>query len=341
MLTNEPSVCVCVPTYQSAKTIRETIQSLLDQSYRNITIHVVDNASTDDTLTLVQQFEDARIILHTNQEHVSGEQNFNRCINLAHGDYSAIYHADDVYLPDMIMQACFFLQNHDVGVVLTEAYLIDSFSKVTGVLKTPIDVVSSDSTYDFKTLFQAVMKHYNFMICPSAMFKTEVLKHTVTNWSQPKFGNSADLDVWFRVAKAHGVGILPLPLMRYRLSQQQASHLVRRGVERPDFFHVMDHYLSQPEVQAMVNQEDLLHYADLERRNKVMRATSHFMEGHLVKAKALSESWRSTQLWRAAIKNKRGKLTLCLNSLLRIFILFRLHKTGKIVFSRLLNWVAR
>ena len=97
-----PLVCICVPTYNSAASIRETLESILAQTYLNLTIHVSDNASTDGTLKIVESISDRRISLHRHDVNVGGEGNFNRCIHFAAGKYTAIFHADDIYEPDMV-----------------------------------------------------------------------------------------------------------------------------------------------------------------------------------------------------------------------------------------------
>src|SRR4030066_149394 len=92
-------VCICVPCYNSSETIFETITSLQQQTYKDISIIVVDNASTDDTVAIVRKIaeNDNRIEIRVNETNIGGEANYSRCIQLSQGDYTAIYHADDVY----------------------------------------------------------------------------------------------------------------------------------------------------------------------------------------------------------------------------------------------------
>ena len=98
----KPLVCVCIPTFNSAATIRETLASIVNQSYKHLNIHVVDNDSTDDTLQIVLEFNDPRIRLYKNKINVGAEGNFNRCIQSATGEYTAIFHADDIYESAMV-----------------------------------------------------------------------------------------------------------------------------------------------------------------------------------------------------------------------------------------------
>ena len=97
MMSNSPLVCICVPTYNVESTVRETILSILAQTYSNIVVHISDNSSTDNTLSIIEALNDPRIIIHRNETNVGGEGNFTRCIQMATGKYTAIFHADDVY----------------------------------------------------------------------------------------------------------------------------------------------------------------------------------------------------------------------------------------------------
>lgn len=97
-MSNElPLVCICVPTYNVAVTVRETLESILTQTYSNLVVHVSDNASTDETLRVVESIPDARIHVHRQIENIGAEGNFTKCIQLTTGKYTAIFHADDVY----------------------------------------------------------------------------------------------------------------------------------------------------------------------------------------------------------------------------------------------------
>jgi len=99
-----PLVAVCIPAYNSEKTIPATLESVLGQTYKNIKVIVSDNASTDGTAEIVGRFaaSDPRLAIFRHPRNIGGEANFNHCIQLGDGDYTAIFHADDVYSPTMI-----------------------------------------------------------------------------------------------------------------------------------------------------------------------------------------------------------------------------------------------
>ena len=240
-LGNLPLVCICIPTYNAAATIRETLKSILAQTYRNLVVHVSDNASTDGTLRVVESLADFRVCIHTNAENIEGEGNFNRCIQFAEGKYTAIFHADDTYEPDMVAKQVAYLEaNPKVGAVFTAATTIDANGKASRVIGRSGISNSNIINYDFPLLFKTILRRGNFIVCPSAMVRTHVYKDEILRWRADLFRYSADLDVWLRIAISHSVAFLNEPLMRYRVDSNQFSSTVRLRTERADFFLVMD-----------------------------------------------------------------------------------------------------
>ena len=335
-MTEQPLVCICIPTYNAAGTVRETLLSILSQTYRNLVVHISDNASTDDTLEIIEVLGDSRVHIHRNQINIGGEENFNRCIKLAEGKYTAIFHADDLYEPQMVERQVAFLESHaEAGAVFTAASMIDETGKKFGEISFPAGLGSFDRLYGFETVFKAVLRHSNFFICPSVMARTQVYQQDIQSWRGSLFNSSADLDVWLRIARKHPIGLLPAPLMRYRVSANQFSAKVRLQTERADFFLVTEHYLAQEDVRGMLDHTDLENYARLDRRDRVMRAVNCFLSARLGEAKSLLHDIYSWDAWKAGMQTKRGLGVLVAGIYLRGLLLFRLEKTGRLTLGYL------
>jgi len=330
-----PLICICIPTYNAERTIQEMLASVVNQSYSNMIIHVVDNASTDRTLAHVAMFDDPRISIYRNEINIGAEGNFNRCIQLARGKYTAIYHADDVYEPHMVGRQVAFLEaNPEAGAVFTEASLIDESGKVIGDIHLPRGMASVDHLYDFTDILKAVLKHSNFLICPSTMVRTEVYQQEIKHWMGEMFESSADLDVWFRILQRHPIGILIEPSMRYRISERQWSARVRLGIARADFFIVMDYYLARDDVRAMLTTADLRNYASLERTDRAMRASNLFLLDRREEASVLCLGALSRDALWAATQSRRGFLTLLLAGYLKICLALGLTAIGKAILRK-------
>src|SRR5436309_516341 len=94
-------VSVIVPVYNGARYLRECLDSLLHQTYAEFEIIVADDASTDDTPAIIASYGD-RVRSLRQAVNVGIYANANAGIELARGEFVAIYHADDVYDPRIV-----------------------------------------------------------------------------------------------------------------------------------------------------------------------------------------------------------------------------------------------
>lgn len=105
-MTAEPFVSVVTPVYNGANFIRECIESVLGQTYRNLEHVILDNASTDDTGAIAAEFaaKDSRVRVHRNQRTLPMVENWNRSMKLASdaASYVKILHADDAMYPECL-----------------------------------------------------------------------------------------------------------------------------------------------------------------------------------------------------------------------------------------------
>lgn len=325
-----PLVCICIPTYNAAATIRETLESICTQTYPNLVVHISDNLSTDDTLNIVESIEDSRITIHRHTENIGGEGNFNRCIEYAEGKYTAIFHADDIYESTMVASQVAFLEAHPrAGAVFTEASLINETGSMIGEIRMPKGLVSPNGLYDFPTMFKAILHHSNFFICPSVMVRTYVYQQEIKYWRGELFKSSADLDLWLRILQAHPIGYLTERLMRYRISNSQWSARVRSGTERADFFLVTDYYLAQESVCLLLDELDFNNYRRLERRDRIMRSVNLFISGQPSETHNMLHDLFGWDALGAAFKSKRGAFFLLLGLYVKLLTALKLYKFGK------------
>lgn len=330
MSDERPMVCICIPTYNAAATIRETLVSILAQTYANLVIHVSDNASNDDTLKVIELMADSRIRIHSHSENIGAEGNFNRCIQLAGGKFTAIFHADDIYEPDMVTKQVAFLEAHpEAGAVFTDASIIDGKGRRIGRLRLPGDIASQGGLYGFATMFKAVVRHSNFFVCPSFMVRTQIYQQEIGGWRGEQFGWGADLDVWLRILQIHPIGHIPEQLIRYRISNAQFSARVRLDTERGVLFRVLDHYIGQDRVRAVLDRNDLRNYRWLERRDRVMRALNLFLADRRQEARQLLGDIFSWDALGAAFRSRRGLLVLIAGAYVMLLLALGLKRVGR------------
>lgn len=97
-----PLVSVIIPAYGHAKYIQATIESVLHQSLSDLELIVIDDASPDDTWSILSDFHDPRLRLFRNDFNLGAHATINRGLELSRGRYIAILNSDDVYHPDRL-----------------------------------------------------------------------------------------------------------------------------------------------------------------------------------------------------------------------------------------------
>lgn len=124
------TVAVAIPTYNGAGFIRETIESVLAQTYREFEVVVSDDGSTDDTLDIVQSFDDQRIRVLPDRSRVGAAENWNRAVFSSDARYLKMLPQDDLLYP----------RNLEVLVDALDSHAHASFAAVRR------DVIGADGT---------------------------------------------------------------------------------------------------------------------------------------------------------------------------------------------------
>lgn len=129
-----PLVSIIITSFNYAHTIGDAIRSVLVQDYPNTEILVMDNASTDGTAQVVQQFSDSRILFVRRSENIGMVPNHNAAICAANGEYVAFLSADDIMMPGFISRSVEYLRaNPSVDVKYGSTYFCDLDGNFTGV----------------------------------------------------------------------------------------------------------------------------------------------------------------------------------------------------------------
>lgn len=131
MLLPIPSVSVCIPVYQGERYLAETIRSVLDQSYRDFELVVLDNASTDASGAIARAFGDPRIRVERNSSTVSQSDNFNRVVQLSRAPLVKLLCADDLLHPRCLeLQVAPMEADPGLAVVAARRHMVDEQSRV-------------------------------------------------------------------------------------------------------------------------------------------------------------------------------------------------------------------
>jgi len=122
----EPLVSVIIPAYNSEKYVLEAIESVLFQTYRNLEVIVVDDKSTDNTLSIISSIKDERLHLYRNECNRGIAYTTNRAVSLSRGEYIALMDDDDISMPDRLkIQVDFLEKNREIDIIGGMAEIID------------------------------------------------------------------------------------------------------------------------------------------------------------------------------------------------------------------------
>jgi glycosyltransferase involved in cell wall biosynthesis len=132
-MSGQPLVSICIPAYNSEKYILETVEHALNQTWKNIEVLVVDDASTDGTVEKLKTIQDPRFHYYVNEKNLGMTGNWNRCVCLCKGEYVKLVPADDLLYPGCIAKSAPYLIRHpDVTLVITGTDLINDEGRITG-----------------------------------------------------------------------------------------------------------------------------------------------------------------------------------------------------------------
>lgn len=201
-----PLVTVIVPVFNKEPFIVATLQSILSQDYYNIEIIVIDDGSTDRSVSLISEFRDDRLQL-IRQENRGVESARNRGFEACRGRYVIFHDADDLSLSSRISRQVHFLEKHpEISIVGTWARIIDEQGHGLRLKCPP----RNDYAVSFLLHFESVM------VLSSVMFRRDVLdKHGAFKEGMgPRFVE--DYDMWSRCLLEERFANLALPLLKYR-----------------------------------------------------------------------------------------------------------------------------
>ncbi|WP_283231345.1 glycosyltransferase [Fusibacillus kribbianus] len=191
-----PLVSVCIPAYNSAVYIKRTMESVLNQKYKNIELVVVDDCSKDDTVKIVESMDDPRIRLVKNEKNLGMTGNWNKCLAEAKGEYIKLICADDILYEESIEKELKALLAHpEVTLVMSDTSLIDENGKRTGCFKR----YPRSGILDGRKVAKRALIFKSFFGAPcNTMFPRS--SYEQVGGFDPEFPYILDFDMWLRMA---------------------------------------------------------------------------------------------------------------------------------------------
>ncbi|MHB0856224.1 MAG: glycosyltransferase [Anaerolineae bacterium] len=247
----DPAVSVIVTSYNYARYIRLAIESVLNQTYHDFEVIVVDDGSTDETRSILEGLGDRVTCLFQANQGKSAA--LNRGIQAARGRYVAFLDSDDLWLPDALARrVAVFEADPQVGVVYSHALVIDAEGR-------PLpQTIGAPARYPGQTLRSLLSGNY----IPFATFAVRrSCLDRVGAAFDPKFGATNDWELYLRLSRVCRFHYIDQPTACWRLHGQNWSGNAALMAEQME--RVVERALAEPDLPAEVQRSRPVIYRNL------------------------------------------------------------------------------
>jgi glycosyltransferase involved in cell wall biosynthesis len=223
----EPSVSICIPTHGGRRWVLDSITSGLAQDYPNIEVVVSDDASTDGTAEIAEAIPDARVRVARSDRRLGLAGNWNRSVQLAHGEYVKLLMQDDRLAPTCVSRMADVLsRNPSVGFVFSRRTIVVDDPVDAGAVRLarklerlPERLGALEEVNDGRAIFDAMRRtgfRGNWIGEPTAvMVRRDALDRV--GLFNTRLRQLTDLELWLRLAFFFDVGFVPEALATFRL----------------------------------------------------------------------------------------------------------------------------
>lgn len=217
-MNNQSLISICIPAYNAESFIKETLESVLNQTYQNIEIIITDDCSKDQTVSIINSFSDKRIKFYQNEKNLGVEGNWNKALKLANGKYCKMMGADDILYPTCLEEQLAVLENSDVALVTSHKNVINQDGKLIITRKFP----GNGKYKGVSALKKSLHRGTNIIGEPVAgLFRKEILEKSGYYNGENLY--MIDMDLWSRILKHGDLYVVDKVLYAFRISTQSLS----------------------------------------------------------------------------------------------------------------------
>lgn len=284
---------IVIPLYNKELSIRNTIQSVLDQAYKDFEIIVINDGSTDDSINVVQSFDDSRIkIVNQINQGVSATRN----TGIVHStcEWIAFLDADDLWEPNHLQEIRDMMQSFP-----NKNIYVTSFAFSGNRKKETLD--NTNKVYLVDNYFKQAKKIHILWTSIVVVKKETILK---VGGFDIRMTNGEDLDCWVRLAKSNDIVKSDKVTAIYRLDAENRTTLPR-NLESSNLYYI--------DLDSIYNSDEKDYYINL----ILIRLRSYHRRGDLYNFKRLKSihkciSWKkyASYLIRQSLKSMEKKLKI-------------------------------
>jgi len=235
-----------MPVFNAEKHVKEAIDSVLNQTFKDLELLIIDDGSIDGTEDIINKYKDKdqRVISIKSDTNKGVVHSLNKGLEITRSDFIARIDADDIWISEKLERQIRHLNaDEDLYMSATAKININDNGEVREGEKYP-------HVFEYQEIKQNILKR-NIFCHSSVVFRRDIL-NTVGYYNE-SFVNSEDYEFWIRIIDRHKVEILPDPMVFYRISKDTISYnrikeqryyaikakLMGRRLYRRSFFHLI------------------------------------------------------------------------------------------------------
>lgn len=220
-------VSIIMPSWNTGRFIAESIQSVIDQTYKKWELLIVDDCSTDNTDEVVSSFKDYRIKYFKNEKNLGAALTRNRALREAQGEWIAFLDSDDLWTPEKLEKMITFMKENNCSFAYHEYVKIDEESKPLNIYVSGPSVVTKKKMYN-----------YGYPGCLTFMYNAKAMG--LIQIKDIKKNN--DYAILLKLCKKANCYLLKENLAKYRIRKKSISHdkLSKKLKSHYDLFHLCD-----------------------------------------------------------------------------------------------------
>lgn len=217
-----PKVSIVLPNYNGGKSLKETIQSVLNQTFTDYELIIVDDASTDNSHQIIEQFQDKRIMRHYSEvnRHVAYTTNIG--FTMAKGEYIARIDSDDQWELDKLKKQVEFLDNNkQYGACFTKVNIIDDDSNIANDKYQTIEKLFNNvENQRQEKWIEYFIREGNCLCNPSVLIRKAALDKIGRQYNIA-YVPAQDFEMWTRMVLEYPIYVMNERLVRYRWTEDE------------------------------------------------------------------------------------------------------------------------
>lgn len=254
-----PKVSVLLSNYNGDKHLDESISSVLSQTYKDFEFIIVDDASTDSSRKVVENYHDKRIKKYYAEKNRNIAYSLNLALSMASGEYIARIDSDDVWELNKLEIQVQYMENHsECGACFTKVNIIDEYSNIANDMYDEyFQLFNSAENKSQREWLRFFFYQGNCLCHPSVVIRRNVLEH-VGGYYHLAYVPAEDYELWTRIVMKYPIHILEEKLVRYRW-EETVNKISRKTDGRIYAFpNIM--MLTRKKIMDNISNEDFVRY---------------------------------------------------------------------------------